>query len=71
MNVTRTITINLSKEEVAEIIKTHLIKEGFAIDTENIDFKMESKWYGYGRDEYEVKEFSGCSVSCRLNTNIK
>ena len=71
MNVTRTITVNLTKEEVAEIIKNHLNKEGFAVDAENIVFELSSKWCGYGMDEHKVEEFSGCSVTCKFKAEIK
>ena len=69
MKVTRTVTIKLSREELAEIIKDHLSKEGFTVDdTKHIDFDAKSVTRGYGMGEYQTTEFTGCTVTCNMNT---
>lgn len=66
MRITRTITINLSREEIAEIIKDYLSAEGFEVNEKNIEFKVESYYEGYGL-ESQMKQFTGCNVVCTLN----
>ena len=71
MKINRTVTIKLSREEVSEIIKEYLSKEGFTIDAKSIDFNITSVWSGYGRDKHESKEFTGCTVTCKMDTERK
>ena len=68
MKVTRTMIIKLSCEEITEIIKDYLSKEGFVVDAKKIDFNVETVWHGYGQGEYSEKEFTGCTVSCEMKT---
>ena len=72
MKINRTVTIKLSREELVEIIKDHLSKEGFTIDdTKHIDFDVKSITHGYGTGEYQTTEFTGCTVICNMNTERK
>ena len=68
MEMTRIVTIKLSREEVAKIIKEYLSEEGFVVDEDNIYFNVEAVWYGYGQDEYSEKEFTGCTVTGNMKT---
>lgn len=68
MKVTRTMIIKLSCEEITEIIKDYLSKEGFVVDEKKIDFNVETVWHGYGQDEHSEKEFTGCTVTCNMKT---
>lgn len=71
MEITRTLTVNLPKEEIAEIIKEYLVKEGFDVSETDIEFKLKTFSVGYGRDERDVTEFAGCEVTCKLKTKRK
>ncbi len=66
MTVSRKLTINLSPDEVAEIIKEHLAKEGFDVNETNIAFKLKTFGVGYGMYEHDETKFSGCEVTCEL-----
>lgn len=66
--MTRIVTIKLSREEVAKIIKEYLSEEGFVVDEDNINFNIETVWHGYGQDEHSEKEFTGCTVTCNMKT---
>ena len=68
MEMTRIVTIKLSREEVAKIIKEYLSEEGFVVDEDNINFNVETVWHGYGQGEYSEKEFSDCTVVCEMKT---
>lgn len=68
MQMTRKVTINISRDELAEIIKDYLSEEGFEVDAKNVNFNLETAYEGYGYDEHEVKKFTGCNVVCELKT---
>lgn len=65
--VLRSVAVSLAPDEVTKIIKNYLEKEGFEV--RNVDFKMtkQVKDCGVG-GEYEVLNFNGCMVSCRITT---
>ena len=71
MNITRTATIKLSREEVAQIIKDYLSEEGFSVYEKDIDFEVVDVSTGPQWDSYTVKKFTGCTVTCRFNTERK
>ena len=71
MNITRTATIKLSHEEVAQIIKDYLSKEGFVTDEKSIDFEVTAVTTGPQWDPYTVNKFKGCTVTCKFNTERK
>lgn len=62
MKIHRTVAVVLTPDEIAEMIKDHLAKEGFEV--RNVDFKVSSHIEGYGQGEHEVKSFDGCKVAC-------
>lgn len=68
MEITRTLTVNLSPEEIAEIIKEYLVKEGFDVNVNDIEFIAKHGCEGYGASEYYVTKFTGCEVTCKLKT---
>lgn len=68
MEITRTVTIKLTREEVVEIIKEHLSQEGFTADTKNIEFDVPTVSIGPQWDPYTVNKFNGCTVTCKLKT---
>lgn len=71
MNITRTATIKLSREEVAQIIKDYLSEEGFSVYEKDINFEVVDVSTGPQWDPYTVKKFTGCTVTCKLKTERK
>lgn len=71
MNITRTATIKLSREEVAQIIKDYLSEEGFSVYEKDIDFEVVDVTTGPQWDPYTVNKFKGCTVTCKFNTERK
>lgn len=70
MNIKRTMTIKLSKEEVQQIIKEHLKKEGFVVDDKDISFDVVTKEYGPQYDPWTQTEFVACTVICKGLGNV-
>lgn len=65
MTTRRIISIKLTPDEIAEIIKAHLEAEGFEVG-EDVDFSIETVTVGYGVNEQDVKKFGGCKVTCSM-----
>jgi len=57
-------TLTFSKEEIGEIIKEHLRKEGYEVEG-NFSFDFGSRLDGYGMSENYVPYFDGCSVDVK------
>ena len=66
MEVVRTVTVNISPDELEDIVKEYLKREGFEPNDAKIDFKVSSHIEGYGYGEHEVKTFDGCNVVCKI-----
>ena len=65
MEVERSITVNLTPDEVKDIIIKHLFKnENIHID--DVHFQTETKYYGY-QEEHGTKEFSGAKCDGKLS----
>lgn len=58
------ITINLSPDDVKQIIAEYLTKKGYVVKSNGIEFKVGEECRGYGMGEYYVTEFLGCSIKC-------
>ena len=71
MEITRNIIVNLSPDELTEIVKDFLAKEGFEVVENGVDFKTSSHIEGYGMGEYQVTKFDGCKVVCLIKTERK
>lgn len=65
MNIKKNTTINLSKEDVKEIISEYLSNNGFKVKKDDITFSVGSRIEGYGMGEYEVNYFKGALVNCK------
>lgn len=46
----RSVSVTLSREELASIIKCHLEREGFEV--KDVDFRVTSRIEGYGMDRF-------------------
>ena len=63
MNINKEIIINLTPDDVKEIITEYCKREGYKAN--RIHFKVNTHLEGYGMGEYEVTEFEGCTVTCK------
>ena len=63
MEINKEVTINLTPDDVKEIITEYCKREGYKAD--HIHFKVNTHLEGYGMGEYEVTEFEGCTVTCK------
>ncbi len=67
MDVERSITVNLTPDEVKAIIKKSLFSnEG--IDIDDVHFETETKYYGF-QDEHGSVEFSGAKCEGKLSND--
>jgi hypothetical protein len=67
MEIERSITVNLTPNEVKDIIIKHLFKnENIHID--NVSFQTETKYYGYN-DRHGTVEFSGAKCDGKLTND--
>ena len=62
MEIKKNITIELSEQDVQEIIVDYLTRKGYKIT--NVRFLVGSKIEGFGMDEHEVRHFQGACVNC-------
>lgn len=68
MKFERTINVELSPDDLAEIVKDYLEKEGFEVEENGVDFFSTSEIKGYGMGEYQEIKFKSCKVRCKLKT---
>lgn len=62
MNITKDITINISPEDVAQLIVDYLLKEGYETAVKDVNFLVGTKCEGYGMAEHYIDYFKGCNV---------
>lgn len=66
MEIKKNLTINLTEEDVKNIIADHLKKEGYKVSVNDVKLLVNKKW----TDDYderfqnEILYFDGCSVNC-------
>ena len=65
MEIKKSITINLSANDVKEIIADYLKKDGYVVTVDDISFSAGSRCEGYGMAEHYVSYFDGASVKCK------
>ena len=56
MNINKHVHIKLTSNDVKEIIKKHLIAQGYKVDMKDIEFNFNQGSY------YESATFEGCSI---------
>ena len=61
------ITVKLSPDQIAKIIADYLRENGFVTHSQNVNFKVDFHFEGFGRDEHKVYEFGGCEADCVLD----
>ena len=64
MNINKNITINLSTDEIKEIIVDYLSKEGYNTTVDNVTFNVQTVCTGYGLMESYNYVLDGCNVKC-------
>ena len=67
MKILNNITIEITQEDLKEIISDYISKQGYK--TENITFSYGSRFEGYGMTEREVPYFDGCTVKAKKEGN--
>ena len=65
MNIKKNITINLSEEEVKQVIADYLTREGYDVTAKDVSLSVGSRIEGYGMGEYSVEYFKGAYISCQ------
>lgn len=65
MNIKKNITINLSEEEVKQIIAEYLYNEGYKVRADDVTLSVGSRLEGYGMAEHEVHYFKGAYINCK------
>lgn len=65
MNIKKNITINLSEDDVKEIIAEYCNKNGYKVKPEDVSLSVSIRCVGYGRGEYEEPYFSGAKVTAK------
>lgn len=67
MNIVKNITIELTPDNLKEIVVAYLKNEGYEVDKKNVRFNVGRHLEGYGLGEYEVTELTGCSVTAKMD----
>lgn len=62
LDITRSLTITLSPDEIKCIIIDKLKAEGYNVLYTNISFDVKPQLEGYGMEEHEVTRFRGATV---------
>ena len=63
MEIKKNITINLSENDVKEIITDYLKREGYDVTVNDVTLSIGSRCEGYGDAEHEVNYFKGVYVN--------
>ena len=64
MKIKKNITINLSPDNIKQIIYDYLTNDGYCLALDNISFDTKEECSGFGVAESYRTVFSGCSVNC-------
>lgn len=65
MDIKKNITIELSENDVKEIIEYYLNSDGYNVTVDNINFSVGVKTEGFGMGEYDVYYFKAAYVNCK------
>lgn len=69
MNIKTNIKIELSADDVKEIIINYLKNEGYDFSVDDVVFSIDTRYEGYGMAEHPVSYFEGAHVK-RKETNL-
>jgi len=62
MDISKNITINLSENDIKEIIQEYLNKKGYRVEIDDIKFSVSQELHGYYQSEHEEAVFKGCII---------
>lgn len=66
MKIDKNITINLTEDDVKEIIVEKCQREGYVnVRAEDVILKVGEEVRGYGPGEYTTCVFKGCTIQCK------
>lgn len=65
MEIKKNITIELSENDVKEIIADYLKREGYAVKSDDVSFSIGTRCEGYGMAETYINYFKGAFVKCK------
>lgn len=65
MEIKKNITIELSENDVKEIVADYLNKDGYNITADDVRLDVGSRTKGYGMYEYEELYFKGAFIKCK------
>lgn len=65
MEIKKNITINLSEDDVKQIIVEYVKREGYEVSIKDVHLSIGSRIEGFGMAERPVYYFKGCNVSCK------
>lgn len=71
MNIVKCITIELTPDNLREIVAEYLKTEGYEVEKKNVKFNVGRHLEGYGMGEHEVTEFLGLSVTAKMGEGAK
>lgn len=65
MEIKKNITINLSEDDVKQVIADYLKREGYDVTVNDVSLLVGSRLEGYGMAEHSVNYFKGAYVNCK------
>lgn len=66
MKIMKDITINLSEDDVKEIIADYITQNGYKATSKDVKFSVGERYEGYGCGEYIVHYFEGATVRIKI-----
>ena len=71
MNIKKNITIELSEDDVKEIIASYLKNEGYVVTSDNVNLSVGSRITGFGMGECKEVYFKAAYVKCLDKSCVK
>lgn len=65
MNIKKNITINLSEDDVMEIIAEYCNKNGYKVKPDDVSLSVSRRCVGFGPGEHEEPYFAGAKVTVK------
>lgn len=66
MNISKNINIHLTENDVKQIIAEYIKNQkGYSATADNVTFRVEEEYMGYGLGEYNATVFKGCDVNMK------
>ncbi len=65
MKAKKNITINLSEDDVKQVIVDYLKRKGYEVTNNDVRLSVGSRSEGYGMSERKANYFKGAYVNCK------